>query len=59
MMLYRVVMELRTDCPKLKGITEDLGMYCERVGDLRVVSVTEVPAAMPEQIVIGGKDNAR
>lgn len=33
------------------GVKEELAMYCERFGDVRVVSVTETH---PEQMKIGG-----
>lgn len=33
------------------GIKEDLAMYCEKFGDVRVASVTET---CPEQLRIGG-----
>ena len=33
------------------GVKEDLAMYCEKFGDVRVVSVTETH---PEQLRIGG-----
>ncbi len=40
------------------GIKEDLAMYCERYGDVRVISVQEPPARTMEQMTIGGKSNA-
>lgn len=35
------------------GVKEDLAMYCEKFGDVRVVSVTETH---PEQLRIGGSN---
>lgn len=35
------------------GVKEDLAMYCERYGDVRVVLVTETG---PEQMMIGGRE---
>lgn len=40
------------------GIKEDLAMYCERYGDVRVISVQEPPSRPMEQMTIGGKSNA-
>jgi hypothetical protein len=54
MILYEIVsvLESPTAEPNIKGITEDMAMRLEKLGDLRVTRVREVPRAMPRQILI-------
>lgn len=46
---------LRVDRPagQAIGVKEDLAMYCEKFGDVRVVSVTDT---YPEQLKLGEVD---
>ena len=45
------ILALKQAAGQAIGVKEDLAMYCEKFGDVRVVSVTET---RPEQLRIGG-----
>lgn len=48
------VFEIDAPAGQVIGIKEDLAMYAERCGNVRVVSVEEKPQPQMEQLTIGG-----
>ena len=52
MILYDIVMRLQARDADLQGVKEHLAMYCERFGDLRVVSITPRKPPEPQQMRI-------
>jgi len=57
-MSYIITFQVNAPPGQAIGIKEDLAMYCERYGDVQVISVQEPPARPMEQMTIGGKQNA-
>jgi len=49
--MLTIIVEVDRPAGQAIGVKEDLAMYCEKLGDARVVSVTET---RPEQLKIGG-----
>jgi len=52
MILYDIVMQLRNPNADLQGVKEHLAMYCEQLGDVRVVSITPRKPPEPQQMRI-------
>ncbi len=50
-LMLTIIVEVDRPAGQAIGVKEDLAMYCEKLGDARVVSVTET---RPEQLKIGG-----
>ena len=48
--MLTIVLQIDRPAGQAIGVKEDLAMYCEKFGDTRVVSVTEI---FPEQLSIG------
>lgn len=53
--MLTIVLHVDRPAGQAIGVKEDLAMYCEKYGDVRVVSVTETH---PEQLRIGGNIDA-
>jgi len=56
-MNYIITLQVNAPPGQAIGIKEDLAMYCERYGDVHVISVQEPLARPMEQITIGDKQN--
>jgi len=56
-MSYIITLQVNAPPGQAIGIKEDLAMYCERYGDVLVISVQEPSAKPMEQMTIGGRSN--
>lgn len=53
MLTMTIIVQVDRPAGQAIGVKEDLAMYCEKFGDTRVVSVTEIH---PEQMRLDGID---
>ena len=62
MILYDIVdivMQLRNPNADLQGVKEHLAMYCEQLGDVRVVSITPHKPPEPQQMRIDERKDGK